>query len=127
QGSTVTLTPANPALLVGQTLQFTAGGAAVPTAIGTGWGHTCVLYADQSIRCTGMNNQGEVGNGGYLNVFEPAVVNGAINPASLRTGMEHTCTLVGDGTMQCWGSNYTGQLGDGTMGGFAVAPQAVHN
>jgi alpha-tubulin suppressor-like RCC1 family protein len=127
QGSAITLTPATPTLLVGQTLPLTASGAVVPVAIAAGAGHTCVLYADRSIRCTGQNNQGEVGDGGYLNVFEPAIVNGAINPASLRTGMEHTCTLVGDGTMQCWGSNYTGQLGDGTMGGFAVAPQVVHN
>ena len=127
QGRTVTITPANPTLLVGQTLQLTAAGAVAPTAIAAGAGHTCVLYADQSIRCTGQNSQGQVGNGSYLNVFEPALVNGTVNPATVRTGMEHTCTLVGDGTMQCWGSNYTGQLGDGTMGGFAVAPQLVHN
>src|SRR6185369_3175456 len=64
QGSTITLTPMNPALLVGQTVQLTASGAVVPTAIATGAGHTCVLYTDQSIRCTGQNNQGEVGDGG---------------------------------------------------------------
>jgi alpha-tubulin suppressor-like RCC1 family protein len=127
QGATITITPANSALLVGQTVQLTANGAIVPTAIAVGAGHTCVLYADQSIRCTGQNNQGEVGNNTTTNVFEPAVAIGTVNPVSLRTGLEHTCTLVGDGRMQCWGTNFTGQLGDGTMGGFAAVPQFVHN
>jgi len=127
RGASVTIAPANPALLVGQTVQLAANGAVVPAAIATGAGHTCVLYTDQSIRCTGQNSQGQVGNGGFTSVFEPAAVSGTVNPVSLGAGLEHTCTLVGDGRMQCWGANFTGQLGDGTMGGFAMAPQFVHN
>jgi alpha-tubulin suppressor-like RCC1 family protein len=127
QGGTITLSPSNPTVLVGQTLQLTASGAVVPTAIYTGAWHTCLLYSDQSIRCTGLNNQGEIGNNSYLNVSEPALAIGTVNPAALRIGNEHTCTLVADGRMQCWGSNYTGQLGDGTFGGFAEQPQFVHN
>src|SRR6185436_2178887 len=45
----------------------------------------------------------------------------------LLTGNEHTCTWLFDGRMQCWGTNYTGQLGDGTIGGFAMTAQFVHN
>lgn len=127
RGASVTIAPANPALLVGQTVQLAANGAVVPAAIATGAGHTCVLYTDQSIRCTGQNSQGQVGNGGFTSVFEPAAVSGTVNPVSVGAGLEHTCTLVGDGRMQCWGANFTGQLGDGTMGGFAMAPQFVHN
>jgi alpha-tubulin suppressor-like RCC1 family protein len=127
QGSSTTITPASPTLLVGQTLQLSVAGAVTPTGITTGMGHTCVLYSDQSVRCTGQNNQGEVGNGGYANVFEPAVSIGTVNPVSLGAGLEHTCTLVADGRMQCWGSDYTGQLGDGTFGGFSLTPEFVHN
>jgi len=126
-GSSISVTPSAPALLVGQTLQLSAAGAVTPIALAVGAGHTCVFYSDRSIRCTGQNNQGEVGNGGWTNVYEPALVSGTVNPATLLTGMEHTCTLVADGRLQCWGSNYTGQLGDGTFGGFAVAPQFVQN
>jgi alpha-tubulin suppressor-like RCC1 family protein len=126
RGASIVIAPANPTVLVGQTMQLTPNGAVVPNAITTGAGHTCVLYSDQSIRCTGQNSQGQVGNGGYANVFEPTLVAGTVNPASVGAGMEHTCTLVADGRMQCWGTNYTGQLGDGTMGGFATAPQFVH-
>ena len=127
RGASVTIAPDTPTLLVGQTLQLAANGAVLPTAIATGAGHTCVLYTDQSIRCTGQNSQGQVGNGTYTNVFEPAVASGTVNPASLGAGLEHTCTFVGDGRMQCWGANFTGQLGDGTMGSFAMTPQFVHN
>ena len=126
-GGTITLTPGNPTLLVGQSVQLTANGAVAPTAIATGYGHSCVMYTDQSIRCTGLNNQGEVGNNSYFNVYQPTLSIGTQNPVMLRTGNEHTCTLVGDGRLQCWGTNYTGQLGDGTFGGFAMVPQFVHN
>jgi len=126
-GSSISVTPSAPTLLVGQTVQLSAAGAVTPIALAVGAGHTCVFYSDRSIRCTGQNNQGEVGNGGWTNVYEPALVSGTVNPATLLTGMEHTCTLVADGRLQCWGSNYTGQLGDGTFGGFAVAPQFVQN
>jgi alpha-tubulin suppressor-like RCC1 family protein len=127
QGVAITLTPSSPTLLVGQTVQLTANGAVTPTAIATGGWHSCVMYSDQTVRCTGLNNQGEIGNNSYFNVSQPTLSIGTENPVALLTGMEHTCTFVGDGRMQCWGTNYTGQLGDGTMGGFAMAPQFVHN
>ena len=127
QGETITLTPASPSVLAGQTLQLTANGAVTPATIAVGAWHTCVMYTDQSIRCTGLNNQGEIGNNSYISVSEPALAIGTVNPATLLIGNEHTCTFVGDGRMQCWGTNYTGQLGDGTMGGFAMVPQFVHN
>jgi len=126
QGGSITITPANPTLLVGESVALGTTGAVVPSAIGAGSGHTCVLYSDQSLRCTGQNSQGQVGNGGWTAVLEPAVVP-AVNPVNVRTGMEHTCTLVGDGRMQCWGQNYTGVLGGGTIGGFSATPQFVQN
>jgi len=127
QGSAVTITPASPSVLAGSTLTLTQTGAVTPVSISAGSWHTCVLYSDQSIRCTGLNNQGEIGNNSYISVSEPALAIGTVNPATLLTGSEHTCTFVGDGRMQCWGTNYTGQLGDGTIGGFAMVPQFVHN
>src|SRR6185295_3866034 len=93
RGASITIAPANPTLLVGQTMQLAANGAVVPVAIATG-GHTCVLYTDQSLRCSGQNSQGQVGNGTFTSVFEPAVATGTVNPVSVGAGLEHTCTLV---------------------------------
>lgn len=127
RGSAITIAPASPSVLVGQTVTLTPAGAVTPVSIAAGGWHTCVKYTDQSIRCTGLNNQGEVGNNSYISVSELALAIGTVNPVALLNGNEHTCTFVGDGRMQCWGTNYTGQLGDGTMGGFAMVPQFVHN
>jgi len=126
-GNAVTIAPSSPSVLVGQTLTLTESGAVAPVSISTGAWHTCVMYSDGSIRCTGLNNQGEIGNNDYHNVSEPAIAIGTVSPAVLLTGNEHTCTFIADGRMQCWGTNYTGQLGDGTFGGFALVPQFVHN
>jgi hypothetical protein len=126
-GSTVTVSPANPTILVGQTTQLGTTGAVFPTAISSGLFHTCVLYSDQTIRCTGANNQGEIGNNSYIAVSEPALAIGTMTPSVLRVGSEHTCSFVGDGRLQCWGTNYTGQLGEGSFGGFEMTPIFVHN
>src|SRR5579872_4165390 len=96
RAASMTVGPANPSLLVGQTLRLTADGAVVPTSIASGAWHTCVFYSDQSVRCTGLNNQGEIGNGTTSNVLEPALAAGTVNPVTLEDGFEHTCTLVGD-------------------------------
>jgi len=127
RAATITITPAGSSILAGQTLQLTANGAVTPAALSVGGWHTCVLYTDQTVRCAGLNNQGEIGNGTYVSAFELALAAGTVTPVTINSGNEHTCTFVGDGRMQCWGSNYTGQLGDGTMGGFAMSPQFVHN
>src|SRR4029453_1124147 len=120
-------TPASPAVLVGQSLQLSVAGGVIPVAVSTGAWHTCVMYADSSIRCTGLNNQGEIGNNNWISVNEPQLAQNTVSPMVLLTGNEHTCTWLFDGRMQCWGTNYTGQLGDGTIGGFAMTAQFVHN
>jgi len=126
-GATVTFTPGNPTILVGQTTQLSITGAVFPTSISSGLFHTCVLYSDQTIRCTGANNQGEIGNNSYIAVSEPALAIGTVTPGVLKVGSEHTCSFVGDGRLQCWGTNYTGQLGEGSFGGFEMTPIFVHN
>src|SRR5262249_49179772 len=124
--ATITIAPANPTIIVGQTQQLTANGAIVPGQIASGLWHSCVLYSDQSVGGTGLDNRGEIGGGTVTGRLEP-VLGVAVNAVSLRNGNEHTCTLVGDGRMQCWGTNFTGQLGDGTFGGFSSTPIFVHN
>ncbi len=127
QSGSVTIIPANPTLLVGRTQQLTANGAVMPTAAAAGAWHTCVIFADQSVRCAGRNTLGQVGDGTFQSQSSPAVIGGLANALDVEGGAEHTCALIGDGTMKCWGTNFTGQLGDGTMGGLAGVPQPVQN
>ncbi|MFL6279788.1 MAG: hypothetical protein ACJ731_06740, partial [Vicinamibacterales bacterium] len=62
---TPALTPANPTILVGQSQQFTPNQMGVPVAIAGGGYHTCMLFGDQTVRCAGHNNFGQLGNGAF--------------------------------------------------------------
>lgn len=125
QAPTITISPGSPTILVGQTKQFTASGTLLPAAISGGWGHTCMLMSDSSVRCAGLNNWGQLGNGGFASASTPVAASGLTNAAFVGAGMEHTCALVSDGTMRCWGTNYVGQLGNGWVGTFSEIPRPV--
>jgi alpha-tubulin suppressor-like RCC1 family protein len=95
------------------------------TAITAGGLHTCALLADTTVRCWGQNNEGEIGNGTFLNnVVVPAPVlrfpfdqqglKGvtAISAGDGIGGPTHTCALLADTSAVCWGYNANGQLGN---------------
>jgi hypothetical protein len=125
QSPAISVSPANPTILAGQTQQFTANGALMPIAIAGGGYHTCLLYPDGAIRCAGANSWGQLGNGGFANSSTPVLVSGIATASAVGTGIEHTCSLLADGTVRCWGTNYVGQLGDGTTAGLSEVPRTV--
>src|SRR5206468_222324 len=69
----IEVTPANPAIHVGETQQFTATGTyddgtiqpLVPgvVSLAAGSGHTCAVLYGGEIRCWGENGRGQLGNG----------------------------------------------------------------
>lgn len=125
QAPAITLTPASPQILAGQTQQFSATSAFTPTAIAGGGYHTCLMFPDRSLRCAGENNWGQLGNGAFANSSTPVSVTGITTASSVGAGIEHTCSLLADGTIRCWGTNYVGQLGDGTTAGLSEVPKPV--
>lgn len=125
QSPAISVSPASPTILAGQTQQFTANGALMPIAIAGGGYHTCLLYPDGAIRCAGENNWGQLGNGGFANSSTPVPVAGIATATAVGTGIEHSCSLVADGSIWCWGTNYVGQLGDGTTAGLSEIPKRV--
>ncbi len=127
QAPSITVTPSNPTILVGQTQQFTATGISAPAMIAGGGYHTCMLMTDQSVRCFGENNWGQLGNGGFANASTSVAVSGLTTAVSAGAGIEHSCALLADGTVRCWGTNFVGQLGDGTIGGGSAVPKTVLN
>jgi len=125
QAPGMTLTPANPTILVGQTQQFTPNRMGVPVAIAGGGYHTCMLFGDQTVRCAGHNNFGQLGNGAFTDSSTLVAAGGLTTGVSVGAGIEHSCALLADGTARCWGTNFVGQLGDGTVGGGSAVPKAV--
>jgi E3 ubiquitin-protein ligase HERC3 len=99
----------------GHTAQMLAGGS----------NHMCVVLEDSSIKCWGMNGNGQLGLGDTsLRGDEADEMGDNLPVISLGTGRtvqsmvglnQHTCAILDDDTLKCWGWNGYGQLGQGNI------------
>jgi len=91
--------------------------AAFGTALTVGDTTSCALTSTGSVKCWGLNNRGQLGDGVTEAGDSRAVysyVLGINNATALSGNYEHTCALLSDQTLKCWGLNSSGQLGNGT-------------
>jgi alpha-tubulin suppressor-like RCC1 family protein len=93
------------------------GGLTGAVALAAGYGHTCAVLADGTMRCWGENREGQLGNGTTADpgTPHPVTVSGITGAGAFTTGAYHTCAVAADHTVKCWGRNDQGQLGDGTV------------
>jgi len=102
------------------------------TSITAGDGFTCAVFSDESIRCWGRNDVGQLGqgntatygdNGGETVGGLSAISLGSTYASGtkiLDAGRDHVCTVIETsntaGAIKCWGGNGDGQLGVGDAG-----------
>jgi len=74
-------------------------------SITTGVGHTCIILENNSAKCWGRNNDGQLGMGDSYNRGYPVnlTIPSGKSVIALEAGDMHTCALYDDGEIDCWG------------------------
>ena len=100
-------------------------------AVSAGGGHVCAILDDNSLKCWGNNDYGQLGHESTNNWGDhsahrassiPAVDLGTDKTAKMvSAGNNHTCAILDDDSLKCWGYNAYGQLGDGNINSLGDA------
>ena len=83
------------------------------THIVAGYGHTCAILTDKSVKCRGVNTGGQTG-GGTSSSSRTASGTAGGDPLSGQTATHiaakggHTCAILTDKSVKCWGSECVG-------------------
>ena len=98
------------------------------SSIDGGGKHGCARFSDNSLRCWGENERGQLGDNGQLDRFEDPVeitFGDSKTATSVSTGELHTCAILSDNTLACWGYNGSGRVGQGDSSGSVNAPASI--
>ncbi|MEK6683281.1 MAG: kelch repeat-containing protein [Nitrospirota bacterium] len=112
--TSITVTPANPTIILGESQPFTAMGtfnddsARALTADEVTWSSSLTGIA------TIDNNGAATGFNAGSTTITATTAGDSEATTSISAGGNHTCAILADGTVKCWGNNYSGQLGNGT-------------
>lgn len=81
------------------------------TAVVAGAAHTCAIISAGGLKCWGMNDNGQLGDGTYEQRNTPVSVLGHADGVSVvGTWGQHACAIR-NSNVRCWGLNSVGQLG----------------
>jgi len=92
-------------------------------SLALGFFHACAILDNDSVKCWGNNESGQLGYGDVeargdapseMGANLPAVDLGPGRAArAITAGFHHTCAILDDATVKCWGYGGLGQLGLG--------------
>jgi alpha-tubulin suppressor-like RCC1 family protein len=76
---------------------------------------TCAVLADQTARCWGANDKGQLGNGSTTDSANPMTVVGLSGVLEIAAGAQNACARSADMKVKCWGDDQYGAVGNGTV------------
>ena len=91
------------------------------TAISAGFGHTCALLDNGSVRCWGYGENGALGYADTADIGDdespgsagPVDLGQGRTATAISAGNDFTCAVLDDGSVRCWGLGLDGRLGYG--------------
>jgi alpha-tubulin suppressor-like RCC1 family protein len=98
--------------------------------IASGADHACAIVADDSVKCWGGNQSGQLGDGTTAGTTAAVAVSGIANAIDIAAGSSFSCAVVGatpgatTGSVMCWGNGTSGQLGNNSNSSSSM-PVAV--
>ncbi len=84
-------------------------------AVSAGNTHSLFLKSDGTVWSTGLNTNGQLGDGTLTNKTTPVQISTLAGVTAVSAGTSHSLFLKNDGTVWAVGLNTNGQLGDGTL------------
>ena len=86
------------------------------SVLATGSGHSCAILDNGSAMCWGLDNYGQLGDGGdATNRNKPTTyvsIEDGQSVTQIYAKQSRTCIVLNDNTANCWGFNEDGQAGD---------------
>ena len=86
------------------------------SVLATGSGHSCAILDNGSAMCWGLDNYGQLGDGGdTTNRNKPTTyvsIEDGQSVTQIYAKQSRTCIVLNDNTASCWGFNEDGQAGD---------------
>jgi uncharacterized repeat protein (TIGR01451 family) len=109
-----------------------------PVAISAGSLSTCAILDNDTLKCWGLNSNGNLGLGtasgnrgdgaDEMGDDLPAIDLGpGRTPVAVSAGNAATCAILDNGTLKCWGANNGGVLGLGDTNDRGDAPNEMGN